>query len=215
MLRRLFSLVVLVAIVAGAAYLWRVRPAGSPTLGASARDLGSEARKLGAEARDKLGSVGHTIEDAKVTASVKTALSLNRSLHPYSIEVSSENGLVTLRGRVDGEGRKSRAAAVAKDVPDVAGVLNQIQANPGAVPLPADERTLGQSLDERTLQMQVKLALSLNRDLKGSDIQVGVDRREVTLSGDVATSAQRDRALGTARDTSSVGSVVDRLRVRG
>ena len=104
---------------------------------------------------------------------------------------------------------------MAKDVPDVAGVLNQIQANPGAVPLPVDERTLGQSLDERTLQMQVKLALSLNRDLKGSDIQVGVDRREVTLSGDVATPAQRDRALGTARDTSSVGSVVDRLRVRG
>ena len=100
MLRRLFALVVLLAIVGAGLYLWSLRHAGGATLGASARELGSDARGLGAQAKDKLGAVGQSIEDAKIAASVKAVLSLNRNLHPYSIEVASENGVVTLRGRV-------------------------------------------------------------------------------------------------------------------
>ena len=42
-----------------------------------------------------------------------------------------------------------------------------------------------------------EFALSLNRELKGSDIDVGVDRREVTLSGEVATRAQVEVRFGT------------------
>ena len=214
MLKRLFGIVLLVAIVAGV-YLWKVRPAAGPTLGASARELGGEARGLGAQVRDELGAVGQKMEDAKITGSVKTALGLNRNLHPYAIDVSSEQGVVTLRGRVDGEGLRSRAEAVAAGVPDVVRVVNQIEATPGAAPAPATERTLGESLDQHTLQMQVKLAFSLDRELKGTDIKVDVNRHEVTLSGEVATRAQRDRALEIARDTSSVDRVVDRIQMRG
>jgi hyperosmotically inducible protein len=63
--------------------------------------------------------------------------------------------------------------------------------------------------------MQVRLALSLNRDLKGSNIKVDVNRREVTLSGEAETRAQGDRALEIARDTGSVTSVIDRIHLRG
>src|SRR5512143_1758462 len=111
MLRRLFGLVVLLVIVVVAVYMWRARAAGSLGLGASARELGSEARELGAQARDKLGDVGQKIEDATVTGSVKTAFGLNRNLRPYSIEVTSQNGVVTLRGKAPGEGLRSRAEA--------------------------------------------------------------------------------------------------------
>ena len=131
MLRRLFALVVLLAIGVAGLYLWRLRSAGGPTLSASARDFGSDARDLGAQAREKLGAVGQEIEDAKVTASVKTALSLNRSLHPYAIEVKSDKGVVTLRGRVDGDALHDKAEALASGVPDVVRVLNQIQTTPG------------------------------------------------------------------------------------
>ena len=215
MFKRLFGIVLLVAIVAAVYYVWKVRPAEGPALGPSARESSGDARGLGDQARDELGAVGQKIEDAKITASVKTALSLNRNLHPYSIGVATGDGIVTLRGRVDGEGLRSRAEAVAAGVPDVVRVLNQIQATPGAAPAPAEERTLGESLDDHTLQMQVKLAFSLDRALKGSDIKVDVNRREVTLSGEVLTPAQRVRALEIARDTSSVGSVVDRIQTPG
>ena len=77
---------------------------------------------------------------------------------------------VTLRGRVEDAALRTRAESLAGGVPDVVRVLNQIQATPGAAPRSSTERTLGESLDERTLQMQVKLALSLNRELQGSDL---------------------------------------------
>jgi osmotically-inducible protein OsmY len=205
-----------VAIVAGAVYLWKTRSPGSSTLGTSARQLGSEARGLGAQAREKLGEVGAELQDAKVKASVKTALELDRNLHPYSIEVDSERGVVTLRGRVDGRELRERAGTVAAGVPDVARVENEIEATPGSPPEAADAgRTLGENLDDHALEMQVKLALSLRRELKGSDLTVKAYRRQVTLAGEVASPAQRDLALQTARDTGSVGTVIDQIQVRG
>lgn len=214
MLRRLLTLLVLVAIVSVAVYMWKVRPGSTPILGAAAREFGREARDLGAEARDKLEAAGEEFQDAKVTAYVKTALGLNRSLRPYSIEVSTENGVVTLRGRLEGEALRTRAESVAAEVPGVTRVVNQLDAAQGAAPLPTG-RSLGESVDDDALETQVKLALSLNKELRGSDLTVQVYRREVTLGGEVASPTQRQLALQNARDTASVTSVVDHIQVRG
>ena len=217
MLRRLFSLVVLLVLVGAALYVWQGRRA-APQLSAEGRDrdLGGQARALGAEAKDKLGEVGQALRDLKVTASVKTALGLNRSLRPYSIDVSTQNGVVTLRGRVDGDELRARAEAVAAAVPDVIRVVSQLGGTSGApAAAPAAERTLGESFDDHSLEMQVRLALSLNQNLKGSDLTVQAYRKQVTLGGDVASPAQRELALQIARDTASVGGVLDRIQVGG
>jgi len=213
MFRRLFSLVVLLVLVGAALYVWRGRPA-APALSAEGRDLRGQARALGAQARDTLDTVGQDLRDLKVTASVKTALSLNRSLRPYSIDVSTQNGVVTLRGRVDGEELRTRAEAVAAAVPNVTRVLSQLGGTSGTPPTaPLAARTLGESFDDHSLAMQVKLALSLNQNLKGSDLTVQAHRRQVTLGGEVASPAQRELALQIARDTVSVGGVLDHIRV--
>ena len=160
--------------------------------------------------------MGQALRDLKVTASVKTALGLNRSLRPYAIDVSTQNQVVTLRGRVDGEELRARAEAVAAAVPDVARVLSQLGGTSDMpAPAPAAERTLGESFDDHSLEMQVRLALSLNQNLKGSDLTVQAYRRQVTLGGDVASPAQRELALQIARDTASVGGVLDSIRVGG
>jgi len=119
-----------------------------------------------------------------------------------------------LRGRVEGEALRTRAEGVAAEVPGVTRVINQLEAAAGAAPLPAG-RSLGESVDDHTLEIQVKLALSLTKELKGSDVTVQVYRREVTLGGEVASPTQRQLALQTARDTASVTSVVDHIQVRG
>jgi osmotically-inducible protein OsmY len=185
-------------------------------VGAAAHGVAEEARGLATQARDKLGEVGQELEEAKITASVKTALGLNRTLHPYSIEVSTEKGVVTLRGRVDGEEARARAEAVALAVPDVVRVVNQLEATSGAGPAAqaAAGRTLGESLDDHSLEVRVRLALSLNRELKGSDLAVQAYRREVTLVGEVVSPAQHEAALRTARETDSVQGVIDRIQVR-
>jgi osmotically-inducible protein OsmY len=215
MLRRLFSLIVLLAVVGAAVYLWRFRT-GPTRLDAAARQIGSDARDLGAEAKDKMGAVGQELQDLKVTASVKTALGLTRSLRPYPIDVSTQNRVVTLQGRVDGEELRARAEAVAVAVPDVSRVVNKLQGTSGkAAEAPAASRTIGESFDDHALEMKVRLALSLNQNLKGSDVTVQVYRHEVTLGGEVASPAQRELALQAARETDGSGSVLDRMHVLG
>lgn len=218
MLSRLLGLVVLVGIGAAAFYVWRTRPAGTTALGAVAQgvrseagELGSSAKELGSEAKEKLAEWGQGLQDAKVTASVRTALGLNRRLRPYSLKVDTEQGVVTLQGRVDSEELRSRAEAVSAAVPGVTRVVNKLESAPAAAAQP----TLAEKVGDKALEMRVKMALSLNRELRGANLAVSAQRHEVVLSGDVQNQAQRAAALQTARETASVGVVFDRIQVAG
>ena len=234
-MRRSLAALVLLLLVGVVVYVWldrsgnlhAWRPASAPSSGEvredvrqlgdeakqGARDLRAEARSFGAEAREKLSEAGRELKDAKVTASVKTALSLNRSLRPYSIDVSSEGGVVTLTGRVGNSEERARAEQVAAAVPDVTRVVDQIQVGGGAS-APSSGRSLGQRFDDEKIEVGVRLALSLNKDLHGTDVTAQAYRGELTLGGEVATEAQHQEALRIARDTASVSRVVDNVRVR-
>ncbi len=191
MLRRLFGLVLLLAFIAAGLYLWKARP-GS------------------------LGGVGRDIEDAKTTASVKAALALSRSLRPLAITPSTEDGVVTLRGGAPSEDLRSQAERTTAAVPGVRQVVNHvaIEAGPAEASPGSAERSIGESLDDQALEVQVRMALSLNRDLEGADVHVRSFRREVTLSGLVDTPEQERVAVAVARETAQVAGVTDELRVR-
>jgi osmotically-inducible protein OsmY len=92
--------------------------------------------------------------------------------------------------------------------------VNQLQVAPGTAAPPSGGRTVGETVDDEALEMMVKLAFSLHRDLEGSDLKVQSFRKVVTLSG-VATPAQRDRALQIAREAPAVADVFDQIQVRG
>jgi osmotically-inducible protein OsmY len=192
-MKRLFALLVLAAMAAGLWY-WKLRPGAGPSL-------------------DALGSVGQGLRDAALVGGVKTALSLNRSLKPYSIEVTAEDGVVTLRGVVGSEEAKATAERVAEAVPDVRQLVSHLRVAKAATPREAKGRSLGESLDDHALAVQVRLAFSLHKDLKGADIAVQAFRREITLTGDVASEAQRTLAEQIARDTADVLDVKNALRV--
>src|SRR5262249_35151987 len=174
LLRRLFVLCLLLA-VAGVAFLaW----SGDTSL-FRARDL---------------KSLGAGLEDAKTTAAVKAAVSLNRGLRPHGLAVSTERGVVTLRGTVPDDALRATAERVAASVSDVRQVVNHIEASPTAARAVPADRTLGETLDDRSLEVQVRLALSLNRELKNADIRVEAFRRTVTLSGRVERPELRNAA---------------------
>jgi hyperosmotically inducible protein len=212
MLRRWIVGLGLVAAVGVGVHVWRSRAASVPPPGATPLGLEGQARSFGEEARESLVEIGHELRDAKVSTSVRAALSLNRTLRTSSIDVGAEDGVVTLDGRVEGEEERARAEALAAAVPGVTRVVNQIQVSAAQAPAPG--RTLGETLEDQTVEMRVGLALSLDRELRGSDITVHAYRREVTLGGEVGSQAQRERAVQTARDTTSVAGVADQIRVR-
>jgi osmotically-inducible protein OsmY len=216
MLRRLFGLVVLLVIVGAAVYLWKGRPTGDLALGPSARGFGDEARALGAEARDKLGVVGHKIEDAAVTGSVKTALSLNRTLRPHAIGVSSQDGIVTLQGHVPGEGLRSRAEAVAAEVPHVVRVVNEIQVLSSEAPAPAKAGSPAESVDDHSgAAMGAERAAAAQRALRSNanvarfELEVRQEGERLVLRGHVGTLAEKDLAGMLARE--GAGAPLDNL----
>jgi osmotically-inducible protein OsmY len=59
------------------------------------------------------------------------------------------------------------------------------------------------------------MAFSLNRELRGTDLEVRSFRRQVTLAGEVDSPAQRQLAVEVARRTSDVAGVADEIVVRG
>jgi hyperosmotically inducible protein len=194
-LGRLFALVILAALVAGGVFYWQNRG--------------------GARAPRSLEDVGGEIKDTATTGAVRAALGLNRRLREHEISVSTENGVVTLRGELPSDELRGVAMRVAQAVPDVRVVVDQLRVTGKAAAPKADGRTLGETLDDRSLEVQVRLAFSLNRDLKGADVEARSFRRQLTLSGEVASEAERALALETARETAGVESVRSELRVRG
>lgn len=194
MLRRLAALIVILALLGGGLYYWKSRETGAAPV--------------------RLLEVGKRLADARITGEVVGALHLNRNLAPWAIDVGTEEGVVTLRGDVPREELRATAERVAAAVPDVRQVVNHLRVNPAAAPPSTPERTLGESLDDHALELRVRLALSLNRELKGTEIGVRSFRREITLEGEVATPRQRQLAVEVARETMGVGSIRDELRVR-
>ena len=193
MISRLFALIILIALVLAGLHYWKARPQGP----------------------ESLKTVGREIKDTALTGAVKTAFELNRSLKPLSIHVSTEDGVVTLRGDVPNAGTKDLAERVATSVPDVRQVVTHLHVTGGPTEAPPAERTLTETVDDQALAVQVRLALSLNKELKGADIKVDAFKREVTLSGEAPKPAQKALAVQIAKDTPGVSGVTDRIHNTG
>ena len=72
------------------------------------------------------------VSDATLTTKVHTALMNNVGLNTLrSINVDSDKGVVTLKGRVDSEDTKRRAEDVAKRVSGVSAVKNELRVKCG------------------------------------------------------------------------------------
>ena len=81
------------------------------------------------EGRQKNNEV---VSDATLTTKVHTALANDVGLRTmYSINVDSDKGVVTLKGRVDSQDTKRRAEEVAKRVSGVTAVKNELQVKGG------------------------------------------------------------------------------------
>ena len=80
------------------------------------------------EGRQKNNALG---QDAALTSKVHTALANDVGLKTLRINVDSDKGVVTLKGRVDSEDTKRRAEAVAKRVNGVTAVKNELQVKGG------------------------------------------------------------------------------------
>jgi len=73
------------------------------------------------------------VNDMEITAKVKSKLASDVGLSTVpDIAVNSTNGVVTLSGAVDSAGTKARAETIARSVPNVTRVVDNLQIAPKA-----------------------------------------------------------------------------------
>ncbi len=82
----------------------------------------SAERKLG----DTAAKAGRAIDDASITASVKSALAKDPTLSAIAIDVDTANGNVALSGSAPDSNSREKATLIARAVQGVNGVDNRI-----------------------------------------------------------------------------------------
>jgi hyperosmotically inducible periplasmic protein len=75
-------------------------------------------------------TVSETIDDATITARVKTALLNDQDIEFTRIDVDTVKGVVSLSGRVTSKEQQERAVAIARKVDGVRDVKSTLQIQP-------------------------------------------------------------------------------------
>ena len=71
-------------------------------------------------------SAGTQVDDAAITAKVKAKLAADGDINPFNIDVDTNQGVVTLQGRVKKEETRTKAEQYARHTDGVKRVINLI-----------------------------------------------------------------------------------------
>jgi osmotically-inducible protein OsmY len=82
---------------------------------------------LGLVACSSTRTPGTQVDDSTITASVKAKLAADGDINPFNIDVDTNEGVVTLQGRVEKEEARSKAEQLARETEGVARVINLIK----------------------------------------------------------------------------------------
>ena len=179
---------------------------------------------------------GGGIRDGWLTMKIHAQFVTEAALEGSDIDVDSANGVVTLTGTVASEAGRTRAVSIAKTTEGVKNVVDKLRITKtggkdtaGAARETGREASGttkeagrdasgaasqgGRAVNDGYLKSKIYSQFLTEDTLEDSDIDVTVKSGIVTLSGTVATSAARTRAVALAKQTEGVKSVKDSLKV--
>jgi osmotically-inducible protein OsmY len=76
--------------------------------------------------KEKSGSVGQYVDDATITTRVKAKFASDSTVSATRIKVDTVKGVVELSGNVATDAERDQAVSLARGVPDVRGVRNNL-----------------------------------------------------------------------------------------
>ena len=159
-------------------------------------------------------SATQRVDDAAITAQVKTRLLADETTRSINMNVDTEAGVVTLRGTAPTNAAKVRAEEIAKAVDGVQVVANSLIVGDSSMnPQTATAKTKevaeeGEHMaGDAWITTKVKSQLLADSDVKGLDINVSTKDGVVTLAGRVPTTAMRDKAVSVAQGVKGVKKV--------
>jgi len=161
---------------------------------------------------DSARDVLREVTDATITGQVKTAFAISKRISAYEVSVTTKDGVVTLTGQVPSEIDKELAGDVAKDTTGVKQVDNKLRVEPGLKPSDASLRESSRVADLE-IYADLRERMAASKHFSGSEIQVSVKDRVVTLTGRTQTPQQKTGAEQLARSLPNVVNVVNQLTV--
>jgi len=155
------------------------------------------------------------VEDATITATVKSKLLWNGKTDGLDLNVDTLNGKVTLRGSVSDGAEKALAAQLARNTDGVISVTNHLVVNPdfkrSSVTNNREESTSNEQskadVSDAWITAKVKSTLVFSRNVHGLDITVATNNGIVSLAGTVSNPAERDLAVELAKNVRGVKKV--------
>ena len=188
------------------------------------REVREDAREAAAEARVAAAKASDTLADGWLTAKIQAQYFADEDIRARDIDVTSKDGVVTLRGRVLDENAHTQAVQTAKNTDGVMMVVDELQvgadapassgavATSGSTPSDVASKALA-LLDDARITSSIRSKYFLDDRVKSRRIDVDTRQGIVTLRGEVASEDERRQALLLARSTDGVARVEDNLAV--
>ncbi len=150
-------------------------------------------------------SAGSLWGDAATSFRVKSKMIKDSEVHAWNVDVDTLESEVILTGVVGTKQQATQAGEVARKVPGVRKVRNELQVG---------KKSIGQSLDDTLLSMRVKTHLFKEPWIRSFNIDVDVDNGVVALTGIVDRTDHKARVLEIARSIPETVRVIDNLKVK-
>lgn len=164
-------------------------------------------------------SLANRLDDASITATVKSKLLWNSNTEGLDISVKTEEGAVSLDGNAKTPAAKELAGRLAANTEGVREVFNHLsisKADSTAAQAQNAANDASAAISDAWITSKVKSSFVYTRNLDAFAISVDTTDGVVKLSGTVLSSAAKNLALDTARDIRGVRGVDgDALRVEG
>lgn len=161
--------------------------------------------------REATRSYGDMIDDANITAAVKSKLMWSKSVSGLTADVDTTSGKVTLLGSADSAESRALAGRLALNTRGVKSVDNQLEVS-NAKPVGSASgkdltREAGHEIADGWISTKVKSTFMYSSNVDSSDIAVRTDNGIVTLSGKVDSGAEHALAIELANSVRGVKSV--------
>ncbi|MCC5827359.1 BON domain-containing protein [Alkalimonas sp.] len=155
-------------------------------------------------------SFGDVVDDATITASVKSKLLWSKHTEGMDTKVITKDGKVELSGSVANQQAKQQAEQLAKNTAGVRSVDNQLQIKDKAASKASDRQSdtdKGSMMADTWITTKVKSTYMYSSNVTSSDISVTTDDGIVTLAGSVSSGAEKALAIELAQNIRGVKSV--------
>lgn len=156
-------------------------------------------------------SYGEVVDDATITATIKSKLMWNKHTDGLAIDVDTKYGKVTLLGHADSGITKDLASRLAMNTRGVVSVNNQLTIKNQKSTLAHKTKNSAyhaeQQVSDSWITAKVKSTLLYSNNVSGLNIVVNTHNGIVTLNGKVNNGSERSLAIELARNVRGVKDV--------